>query len=307
MGWTQEFLRSRELVFSGTKDELRGRVEQYLREGAVQATDLVALLDSIEGWGDQHVYLYTASEALLAVLSDETRLRRELRNHGSDGVLNRRVPLIVPAVPTLSTVDWSAHRVRFLWVEKRLWRDRSPEEDREDGTFEFDAYQVKESRGVVSFSCDLVSGTAELLIQRLPSGNNYLAEKTRFETHLGELITISGLECCPISRAIKKIDEVKRIRKRSSELSTALGYRITYTSRSRKDDVYSDPDIRKARRALGKLAAGRLGNFYMPTDDGNPREIHVKLYAKDQRVGIFGECTETEVRYVLSEVRRYCR
>ena len=61
--------------------------------------------------------------------------------------------------------------------------------------------------------------------------------------------------------------------------------------------------MRAARKALGKGVAGRLGNFYWPVLG---RDIHIKLFAKDQRVGIFGECTEEEVQHVLSEIRRYC-
>lgn len=69
------------------------------------------------------------------------------------------------------------------------------------------------------------------------------------------------------------------------------------------DDVYKDPTIRRARKALGKSVAGRLDNFYWPIQG---RDIHIKLYAKDHRIGIFGECTAAEVESVLSEVRRYC-
>ena len=36
-------------------------------------------------------------------------------------------------------------------------------------------------------------------------------------------------------------------------------------------------------------------------------EAHFKLYGKDQRVGIFGELTEGEVRDVLASIRKYCK
>ena len=53
--------------------------------------------------------------------------------------------------------------------------------------------------------------------------------------------------------------------------------------------------------------AGLLGNFYwLPARGGLARELHSKLYASDQRVGIFGEHLEKDVRHVLVRIRRHC-
>ena len=168
---------------------------------------------------------------------------------------------------------------------------------------EFDAFEVLQSRGIVSFTCDLVSGLAELSVQRLPSGNAYVAEKNKYLLQLGRFFDVAKLSMQKVSGAIKKVDQAAGIRKRSSQLATALGYQVTYTSRSLKDDVYKDPTVRKARKALGSTVVGRLGNFYWPISG---RDVHIKLYAKDQHIGIFGECTEAEVTSVLSEIRGYC-
>ena len=51
-----------------------------------------------------------------------------------------------------------------------------------------------------------------------------------------------------------------------------------------------------------------LGNFYWIEAPPHLEQfLHVKLYATDQRVGIFGECSEAEVQYVLSRIRYYCQ
>ncbi|HQU41450.1 MAG TPA: hypothetical protein PK867_01505, partial [Pirellulales bacterium] len=186
---------------------------------------------------------------------------------------------------------------------KRMYREPRDDESYVEGDIEYDAYEVKQSRGIISFSCDLVTGLAELLIQRLPSGNDYLAEQRKYIDQLTDFFDVTQLTPDKISGAIKKADQAKAIRKRSSQLMTPLGYQVTYTSRSRKDDVYKDPHIQSARKALGKTVAGRLGNFYWPILG---RDVHVKLYAKDQRIGVFGECTAQEVENVLSEIRGYC-
>jgi len=303
MGWVQQFLRDKGLPATGNKPDLRRRIEDCLEEATVEASDLVDLLDRVEGWGNQHVYLYTASDTLIAALSDERAMKAKLRKFRLGRLFNGRIPLVLPDQPALSAIEWSAERIRFIWVEKRVYREPRDDESYIEGAIEYDAYEVKQTRGIISLSCDLVTGLAELLIQRLPTGNDYLTEQKKYLEELSELLDVTQLTPQKVSGAIKKVDQSGEIRKRSSQMATALGYLAIYTSRSRKDDVYDDPTIRKARKALGKTVAGRLGNFYWPILG---RDIHIKLYAKDQRIGIFGECTEAEVVSVLSEVRGYC-
>lgn len=303
VAWVRGLLKEKGLPSSGNKPDLRQQVEEHLESDTLEPSDLIDLLDEVEGWGNQHVYLYQASGDLLAELSDEDSFRDKLREARLLRLFNKRLPLILPDEPTLSAIEWSAERVRFIWIEKRTYRQPRDDESYEEDGLEYDAYEVKQSRGMISFSCDLVTGLVELMIQRLPSGNDYLTEKEKYIDQLGTVFDTAQLTQQKISRAIKKIDQAKAIRKRSSQLTTALGYQVTYTSRSRKDDVYKDPSIKKARQALGTGVVGRLGNYYWPIED---HCLHVKLYAKDQRVGIFGECTEAEVKDVLSEIRGYC-
>jgi hypothetical protein len=306
MDWTRTFLKERQLRFSGDTPKLRARMLGYVASGTITTDDLISLLDEVEGWGNQHVYLYTVAEPLLRDLAVESNVRDALRRRRCARLFNQPLPLVLPDVPTLSLVQWTSARLRFVWVEKRLWRDPVPTENRVEGDLEFDAFRRKESRGIVAFDVDLVTGHAQLLIQRLPRGNRYAEQKKRFENELGYFIDISHLQEFRISPGIRKMDESKEIRKRSTELQTAQGSRIILTSKSRRDDAYRDPTLRKARQAVGSNAAGRLGNFYCPTSNGAADEIHVKLYAQDQRIGIFGECSQAEVMYVLSSVRTYC-
>ena len=302
MSWIQELLREKEIATGGTKTELREKVEDCLEDESLQTSDLVDLLDRVEGWGNQHIYLYKADNKLIRTLSDEDGLKKTLRSRHLVRLFNGRIPLVLPENPALSAIEWSSDNVRFVWVEKREYREFRDDRSYTEGDLEFDAYELKRSRGIISFSCDLVTGLAELMIQRLPSGNDYLAEKDKYMEELAEVFDVTQLSLQKISRVIGKVDVVKKIRKRSCQWTTPHGSGATYTSRSRKESVYNDSRIKASRAALGQSAGG-LGNYYWPIEE---RDIHVKLYSKDQRIGIFGECTEDEVKSVLSEIRGYC-
>ena len=58
---------------------------------------------------------------------------------------------------------------------------------------------------------------------------------------------------------------------------------------------------------LDYILITNLRNLYwLSVQDKPERELHTKLYASDQRIGIFGEHQERDVRYVLSRIRHYC-
>ncbi|MDX1928299.1 MAG: hypothetical protein SFV81_17360, partial [Pirellulaceae bacterium] len=153
-----------------------------------------------------------------------------------------------------------------------------------------------------------VSGEAGLMIQSLPRGENYDEIRHFFEEQLSSFIELEHFTRRRITKAIKKLESSKEALNRKIELATRTGAIAAYTSKGRDTDAYADEDLMKSRKALGERTTSRAGNFYFqPTNNGLDRVVHVKLYAADQRVGIFGECTESEVQYVLSRVRQHIK
>jgi hypothetical protein len=302
----QDLLKDKGKAYSGTRPKLRKRVEGYLGDGAVQAVELVDLLDRITGWGNQHVYLYKGPTSQIERWNTEAKARAALKAHGKEHLFNRRLPLVLPANPVLSSVAWSSGAVRFVWVERRDWREHLPDEDYVDGDIEYTAHRVHRARGLITFDWDLVSGHAALLVQRLPSGENYRDTKTRFEAHLEPFVKISKFTPLYINAAILSLEKSGEVRHRQLEHVTERGGKINFLSRNRISGAFEDPALKKARDALGDKLDGCHGNFFLRMPHQSEREVHIKLYAKDQRLGIFGECSEQEVRHVLCRVRHHC-
>src|SRR4051794_12569846 len=73
----RQFLRDREMPVSGTKEQLRDRVTGYLTDGDVSAAQLIDLLDTVEGWGNQHAFLVRvpATSTALEAWQAETSAR----------------------------------------------------------------------------------------------------------------------------------------------------------------------------------------------------------------------------------------
>lgn len=301
------FMRAEELLISGNKSVLRDRIDEALANETIDASGLIGLLDTIEGWGNQHIYMYKAPSGERQTWQSEDEARNRLAKIEAEELLNRRRPLLLPDQPTLSSVEWSSDRVRFIWVEKREWDLRRDDLDcEEDGVF-YKAFEEKVARGITSFDWNLNTGNAALMIQRLPSGERYDQIRQWYEEAIEDAVQISNFTRVKINKAIKKLEQSNEVNNRQVAHETGQGGRAQFTSKNRKADAFADPKLKKARDALGRTSSV-LGNFYWQEKDGKlDRQIHTKLYASDQRVGIFGECTEEEVQHVLSRIRHFGR
>ncbi len=307
MAFTQEFLRARSLPFSGSKARLRERLEAYLGDGRLSATDLVQLLNDIEGWGNQHIYLYNGSDQLIKPWLEEDSARERLAALGAAELFNRQRPLVLPEQPTLSSVEWTPDWVRFVWIEKRQWEERVAEQDFEEDGMVWRAYRIHVSRGLMAFDWDLLSGHAMLMIQRLPTGTKYHLIRDKFERKLEPAIGLNQFERVRVSRAIQPIEASGEVRRRKLSYQARRGGKATFTSADQSSDTFADAVFERAGQVLRQETTGWLGNFYwLPQEGKLERDLHVQIYASDQRIGIFGEHKEQDARYVLSRIRHYC-
>ncbi len=304
----QNFLSDHGLATSGTKEKLKERVQQALDDKTILPEDLVGLLDHIEGWGNQHVYLYASPPGEQRAWKNEEKARERLEDEEAGKLFNRRRPLVLPEERTLASVEWTKSSVRFVWVEKREWEMRLSDEDVEENEILYKAYKPQLARGITTFDWNLLTGDAALMIQRLPSGEKYDEIRVAYEAEIEKFMKISDFTPVRARRAIRKLEKGNEALNRKVEHETQTGGKVSFTSKGRKADAYADKDLKKARDALGGQTVSVLGNFYfVPKSPKLERNIHIKVYSKDQRVAIFGECTEEEVVYVLSRVRQHSK
>lgn len=322
MEFIQDFLKERQLHYSYTKTELRDRVRDYWEREVLRFEELVQLLNQIEGWGDQHIYLYKAPFALSRHWSVSANVQTVLERVGCLDLFNRSRPLLLPDEPTLSSIEWSEARVRFVWIERRVWKQRDEKLDQlapvmldavqvQSEPVEWHAYRVKSSRGLIAFDWDLVSSEAMMLIHRLPSGSDYLAVKKRFEQALHPIVSLDAFEPVRVSRAVRRLEQSDRVRRHHLKYLSDNRGQVSFTSPSSQHDAFDDdPVIERTRAALRDEAVGLLGRFYWkPVPEQLSSEVYTLIYgenADDQRIGILKELREKDVRFVLSGIRDNC-
>ena len=304
-------LRNNDLPVSGNKKDLRKRLLEACNKGDVKPEHVLSFVNQIEGWGNQHVFLYQSpSQKLVQTWRDETSVKDILRANRCLGLLNKDRPVLLPEKPTISTIIWQVNHVRIVWTLKRSWEERLEDKDTESENSQviWKAYAKKHARGTLAFDWHLGSGEAMVMIQRLPSGTKYVEERDKLANMMSGLIDLSEFKPVRISKAIKQINDSRVARVRRSVLDTPAGGGASFRSSGMRKAVRDDPVLRQAEQAIAENSIGSHGNYYWLKDTGGnlERDFHVTLNAKDQRVGLFGDRLEREVRYVIGCIRSYC-
>lgn len=125
----QDFFRAVNLPTSGSKSDLRERLQEALDAGDVSYERAVDFLDSIAPWVKQHVFLYSGPRGDLRPWKDPDLLLQHLKQHRVGKYFNARLPLILPEVLTLSSIAHFDDRLRVTAVQKRAYTERAPQHD----------------------------------------------------------------------------------------------------------------------------------------------------------------------------------
>ena len=302
----REFLQNRGIPKSGNKEQLEERIYNSLDSHRLVDSELIWLLDTIEGWGNQHIYLYKVTPHYLASLKDSSYVEELINSNGMKEVYNNEKPLFTPVEPTLSGITYDSDYLRLKFVEQRKWLEFISEA-KEDSVAPTNVilrrYEEHVARGITSFRINLHTSDAELMIQKLPRGARYAEIKAAYEERLNWIVDWNGLSNVPTDSSICPIEESGEAVRRALDLVTIAGSKTSFTSRARGVDYTEDEVAKRARDALGPEVMGELGNFYWLPNSVLAKRLHTYVYR--DRVAVFGECTESEVNYVLSRIRSF--
>ena len=317
----RDFFRGVELPTSGTKPELRERIEHALDEGLITHEQVVTFLDILALWGKQHVYLYSGPHGDLRNWKDPELLQQHLKQHRVGKYFNARLPLVLPDQLTLSSITHLDDKVRITAVQKKLYAERAPEHDAAKRTdagppIELRAYAQHVARALVTFEWDLSANTAVLQITQLHGDRVYEQVAKEFCHLVGAWLDIEkAFAPVDIRGAIRTLHESEaagraEARSHGIQYRSLRGRRLSAHSPSPRDSVIGEPDIDNAMNGIRKNGVGHLGNFYwLPSANGagapNPLsgEVHVILVADKSRINFPTPNSEDVVRYVLHRVR----
>jgi hypothetical protein len=314
------FLDRLELQKSGTKPDLRERLQDALKEGHLTHEKVVEFLDSIVPWGKQHVLLFKGPHDDLQAWKKPDHVLDLLRQHRIGKLFNTKLPLILPERLTLSSVTHSDGVIRVTAIQRREYTERTPEHDEIKETEEGKKMTLTArvhhlTRTLVAFEWDLTANVAMLQITQLQLEGDYEDVAKEFFQLIEPWLSIKQFSSVDTRRVICKLDELEskgqaETRSHKIDFRTLRGRGLSAQSPSLRDSVRGEAHIDRAMDDARANGVGHLGNFYwlpkvQPGPVINPlkEDVHVIIVGAKSRVNFPKPYSEEVVRYVLHRVR----
>ena len=318
-----EFLSASGIPKSGTKEELRSRIEEALEDESLSLSHIVEFLDNVIPWGKQHVYLFKGPTSSIADWRNEEWVAKRLKKHRMGKSLNANLPLVLPDKMKVSSILHDSHRLRITAIKRRDWWERNSAYDDSTTTDEGDdvelrAFVHRVTRSVVAFEWDLVANNAFLQISQLPRGFDYADVAEEFFELIDKWLDRSMFSVVDLRPPITKLHALEEggngeTRSHGINYRTMQGRHFEGKSASPSDPLLGEASIDAAMKAVRKSGIGHLGNFYWTPTNGKPvpthvlnSEVHVIVVGFKSRVNFPTPNNEQTVRYVLSRIRSHC-
>ena len=307
----KELLREKNIRIGATKTEFEQNMVAAIESGELQREHIESWLNEVEGWGDQHIYIYTIPSAIRGAMRDSVAIEKKIRAAGLLGLWNKSLSLEFPRKSTLTGINQQGDQLTFVWHQGTEFairkRDMDRREEIQGDTYEFRAYRIRSDRSVTRFVARPKDGLAAIFIQSAWDEEEHQTLLREIRDVVNKIVPFDGLQRLVIEKAIKKLDGEALSRTsvvaQSTRLSAAGAY-VEFASTSTIGGYQEIGAVRDVRRAVQpQQFTGTNGSFLLPRSDSDPQKIRVKLYGEDRRVRLTHQMTQSEVWSVIERIR----
>jgi hypothetical protein len=316
--FVKDLLRSKNIRIGTNKDEFEANLNQAIETSRLTLDDVRAWLTGVEGWGNQHVYLYGLPAVVRKELT-EARIRQRVTDAGLDNVWNGETVLAFPDEPALTSISFNNSVLRLVWQESSP--DWTPVQEKnykqQEGLdlYEYRAFRQVEQRAITRFEAHVEKSIAGLFIADPIQGTKHGKAVEEAKRVLALLLDINALESGLVNIAVvsKNLDQQSvpnnnsastQVKTQRSRLMSGGAY-VEFAANSRDMAYWEEPaiqDVRKSVRSQQLLAfQGVEGVFiFQKGGQGLNRPLRVQLYGKENRIRLWALMDATEVWTILS-------
>lgn len=321
----KELMRDQGITLGANKNDFERNLSTAIEDGDLRLATVAAWLQSVEGWGNQHVYLYALTSTITRDLT-EPKLRQAVSSAGLGHLWNVATVLAFPDEPELISISFTDGTLRLVWQEASPGWTPVPEKDftQEDGldTYEYRAYRKVERRAITRFEARKELGLAALFIADPIQGEEHGKAIAEAKRVVGNLMNLSDLENnqLDISVVSRNMDQRNvpsnanpnpSIKTQMARLSSGGSY-VEFAANSKDRGYAEESAIRDVRNSIREpqLPAfrGATGVFVFQPGTGPSaftRPLRVQLYSSDDRIRLWAQMDSVEVWNVLEEVSAY--
>jgi hypothetical protein len=323
VGQVAQYLKGKGLHHSaGSWDELFDkRVSKALEEKGLAREDLVDLIRLSEEHGNQHVFLYKATDGRATSLIDKDKVESVLERMALSSLISRPRILDQPSSPTIVDVRLESEGNRQALVakvvESRIYQKFI--DQKTDGDFLIRRYRELRIRAVNVFRLSS-DGLLELRIYTHENSSDYNADVSKMWNLLSFLFSPGQFR--EFSLGKKKTDFWKNrtslgkvLRYSDSTLRNTLGTVLTASTGEIQLSLIDDPGASNGLDQFLKYKGGYCdaSNLWWLRGGGKPgksefdmvpsKDVHALLRGKVNEFVVPAKCSKQDYEYVLDQLR----
>ncbi|WP_426129043.1 hypothetical protein [Pseudomonas sp. DWP1b1] len=299
----KDLLRDNGTRIGVTKDDFSNNLNAAIDEDVITQAKLEAWLAEVEGWGDQHLYLFQAPE------TDAPALAAGIAASPHARALDAGVSLDFPEGLDLKQISLGRPGLSMEWHQsKEGWNRWTPRDYVvEEGLqrFRFDAYRQRFDRSVVRFEWDFTQPYCAILIHRNPDIDHAVVF-----TQVTEALWAIG--CPAVSLVQISFSQAVKVAARddhgvhSTRYELDSGY-VEMASTLAEGGIESVAAVRGVLHAVDASQFTRAQGMlhFAPEDHGTTRRIPVQVYGSEGRLRIGAQCKREDVFKVVETLWDY--
>jgi hypothetical protein len=261
--FVKELLRTKNIRIGTNKDDFERGLTEAIESGALTLADVDRWLREVEGWGNQHVYLYNISSTLRRELT-LPKIRRKVSDARLDALWDAPTVLAFPDQPQLTSISFNDSVLRLIWQETSPGWVPVPEKNylEEEGldVYEYRAFRKVEWRAITRFEAHAGSGLAALFIANPIQGDEHKAAIVEAKRVIDLLMPLQLLERgqCNIPIVSRNIDQKNMptnkvpnpgVRAQKSRLGSGGAY-VEFAANSSDKAYWEEPAIQSVRDSV---------------------------------------------------------
>lgn len=321
----KELLRDKDIRIGLNKDDFEKNLTDAIESGNLVLADVDTWLKQVEGWGNQHVYLFDLPAALRNELTP-TKILKRVHEAGLEAVWNGKTVLAFPDEPALTSISFSNSVLRLVWQESSPGWTPVPEKNytAEEGldTYEYRAFRRVEHRAITRFEAHLDDQLAGLFIANPIQGSEHQSAIKEAKRVISLLMDLSALERAQIDISVlsRNMDQQNipssssprpAVKTQKSRLASGGAY-VEFAANSRDKAYWEEPAIQDVRKSVRNQQLtdfqGTDGVFIFQAisgDEGLDRPLRVQLYGRDNRIRLWAQMSADEVWTILKMLNAY--
>lgn len=320
----KELLRAKKLRIGATKEDFERNLFAAIDAGQLRLADVEKWLTEVEGWGNQHVYLFNVSKELAGspALASTAAMRRKVMAAGLESVWEAETSQVFPDTPQLTSIRYDGDTLRLLWHEGVEGWARGREEkeldyrkEQQNDVYEFRAYRQFLRRAVMRFELRRGEALAATFLSVAIEEPTYKEARLRVEATIARLLDFEALRRGQVlvGEVIKKLDQgatvgakplASVVRSHSTRMTGKTAY-LELGSKTEDGSYLDDEVIGGVRQSIRGKALARLAGASASFEilqeglPGLPQDVRLFLYGTEKRVRIWKLLKSEEVWTIL--------